>query len=96
MPLGDFNKVDQEKGWIGWGFDVLVQKPVSWGFSSVTSLLNWSKTVDKFVVVSVVKVSIVGMRLFVMFLFIFISLRLRQKVFKNSKRTNRNKNHDGI
>ncbi|KAG8194820.1 hypothetical protein JTE90_017259 [Oedothorax gibbosus] len=55
MPLGDFSKVQPEKGWLGWGFDVLVQKPVSWGFSSVTSLLNWSKSVDKFVVLAVVK-----------------------------------------
>ncbi|GFR26679.1 charged multivesicular body protein 7 [Trichonephila clavata] len=55
MKISDFNKIDQEKGWLGWGFDILVQKPVSWGFSSVQSLLNFNKSDDKFVLVSVVK-----------------------------------------
>lgn len=53
--LSSFSKIEPEKGWIGWGFDVLVQKPISWGFSTVQGLLNWAKKDEHFIVVSVVK-----------------------------------------
>ncbi|CAL1281849.1 unnamed protein product [Larinioides sclopetarius] len=55
MRMDDFNKLEHEKGWLGWGFEMLVQKPVSWGFSSVHSFLNSDKTEEKFIVLSVVK-----------------------------------------
>lgn len=55
--LSEFSKIEPEKGWIGWGFDVLVQKPVSWGFSTLQTFLNWKNNKDEsFVVISVVKV----------------------------------------
>ncbi|XP_055937783.1 charged multivesicular body protein 7-like [Argiope bruennichi] len=55
MRMNDYTKIEQEKGWLGWSFDMLVQKPVSWGFSSVHSLLNFNKTEEKFIILSVVK-----------------------------------------
>lgn len=57
--LSIFSKIEPEHGWLGWGFDVLVQKPISWGFSTVQSLLKWAKKDERFIVVSVVKVYLV-------------------------------------
>lgn len=53
--FSEFSKIEPDKGWIGWGFDVLVQKPVSWGFSTVQGLLKWAKKDEHFVVISVIK-----------------------------------------
>ncbi|GFS85216.1 hypothetical protein NPIL_379441 [Nephila pilipes] len=55
MKMSDFNKIEQEKGWLGWGFDILIQKPVSWGFSSVQNFLNFNKLDDEFLLVPVIK-----------------------------------------
>lgn len=54
--LSEFSKIEPEKGWIGWGFDLIVQKPVSWGFSTLQTFLKWKNKEESFVVISVVKV----------------------------------------
>lgn len=56
MSLSDFSKLEPEKGWIGWGFDLLVQKPLTWGFSTLQGLMKWARKEEHFVVISVVKV----------------------------------------
>ncbi|XP_042912940.1 charged multivesicular body protein 7 [Parasteatoda tepidariorum] len=56
LSVDEFNKAaNLNQGWHRWGLDVLVQKPVVWGFSSVQSLLSWSKKDATYVVLSVVK-----------------------------------------
>ncbi|XP_054724596.1 charged multivesicular body protein 7-like [Uloborus diversus] len=55
VNFSDFSKIESEKGWIGWGFDIVVQKPMRWGFSTVQSLLRWAKKEEKFILLPVVK-----------------------------------------
>ncbi|GIY01136.1 charged multivesicular body protein 7 [Caerostris extrusa] len=53
--MSEYDNIEQEKGWLGWGFNILIQKPVSWGFSSVQNLLISNRTDEKFVLIPVVK-----------------------------------------
>ncbi|KFM63770.1 Charged multivesicular body protein 7, partial [Stegodyphus mimosarum] len=55
VNMSEFSRIENEKGWLGWGYDVLVQKPVSWGFSTVQHLLKWDKKDEHLVVLPVVK-----------------------------------------
>lgn len=54
MDIGEFSKIG-EQGWLGWGINLLIQKPITWGFSTVQSFLKWGKRDERFIVVHIVK-----------------------------------------
>ncbi|GBO05851.1 hypothetical protein AVEN_201842-1 [Araneus ventricosus] len=55
IRMSDYMKVEHEKGWASWGFDMLVQKPVSWAYSSVHSFLKLNKTEENYIILPVVQ-----------------------------------------